>query len=295
MLQWLRALARNLIEKDDYEHLMISMPLDYLVIGEYFALSSMGIWSKEWFISIANAEIADLMENGKEFFPWWSKCFDSHFFKNCAITKMWVDVPWHAYANEYEKGLYYFVIDCCNKAKQLDSQIKIPDAELSIIRTYLDNEKLAEDPSQDGIGFKKRLMQRSLTGTWTAAIPGFLYDDLEDDGSTVVYWFQDRTVRGSSFSLQGKDGRPLPPEELLEDKPQNLNVRDFDKGHLKGYATIEMSSENGKEYFTLSGSIATMNNMCHVTICFDKEEQTYWAVAIWESVSMPEGKYEKTL
>jgi hypothetical protein len=56
---------------------------------------------------------------------------------------------------------------------------------------------------------------------------------------------------------------------------------------LKECATIEMSNESGKEYFTLSGSMATMNNMCHVTICFDIEAQTDWAVATWESVKMP--------
>lgn len=57
-------------------------------------------------------------------------------------------------------------------------------------------------------------MQRLMIGLWTSDIPGYFYEDNENDAKTNVYWFQDKTIRGSSFIVEGNDRIPISAENL---------------------------------------------------------------------------------
>ncbi|TGK88285.1 hypothetical protein EHQ23_05470 [Leptospira bourretii] len=130
---------------------------------------------------------------------------------------------------------------------------------------------------------KKRSIQRSMTGFWTTDIPGYFYEDNENDGKTKVYWYQDKTIRGSSFIVEGNDGIPISAENLLLETPKNLEVIKYSNNLLLGWATIELINEDGKEFYFLTGNIATNNNLCHVTISFEYETDKEWAINIWKS------------
>jgi hypothetical protein len=38
----------------------------------------------------------------------------------------------------------------------------------------------------------------------TVKIQGYFYEDLEDEGKTAVYWFGNKTIRGSSISMEDR-------------------------------------------------------------------------------------------
>lgn len=69
-------------------------------------------------------------------------------------------------------------------------------------------------PQPTVIGFKKRSIQWSMTGLWTSDIPSYFYEDNKNDGKTHIYWFQDKTIRGSSFIVEGNDRIPISAENL---------------------------------------------------------------------------------
>ncbi|EKJ87428.1 hypothetical protein CLV96_3537 [Leptospira meyeri] len=283
MLHWLKEVAKVLIENVSDGNKMIAMPLGYSVLGDYFALNSLGYWDKKWFIEVNESDINKLEHKGEQFFPWWVQKLETVFYLNTGLAVSWVELPWHSIHTEHEYLLYKFVQFCFERAGNSELRELVPLNEKELIDSYL-NEKVPSLPPQPtGIGFKKRSMQRSMTGFWTSDIPGYFYEDYENDGKTYVYWFQDKIIRGSSFKVEGNNGIPISAENLLMETPKNLEVFRFSNNQLLGWATIEIINEDGKEFCFLTGNIATTNNLCHVTISFDNEIDKEWAIKVWES------------
>jgi hypothetical protein len=72
MLQWLTTLARSFTEGDGHQY-MVAFPLGYpRMCHDYFAVSPMQVWTKEWFDHVATTDIEHLEKEGAEFFIWWN-------------------------------------------------------------------------------------------------------------------------------------------------------------------------------------------------------------------------------
>lgn len=283
MLKWLQSISKILIENQDYDQLMISMPLGYSLVENFFAISPLGFWTKDWFLEVSELDDNELESKGKEFFPWWERELDSLFYLKTALAVSWVELPWHTYNTEYEHLLYTFVLDCFKKVNNAELKLMIPNNIENNINSYLNSNLPAPPPEPSGVGFKKRLMNRSMTGSWTTSIPGYFYFEMEDDGKIYVYWFNDLTIRGSSFTVEGNDGKPVSPKDLLMKRPEHGEVIEYFEDHLEGWATIELNNEDENEFFILKGNMATINNLCSITICFENESDREWAISIWKS------------
>ncbi len=286
MLEWLKQVAEYFNSLTDYTKLMLSMPLDYYVEGDYYAISSLGYWNKEWFERINQKNIIDLYDDGAAFFPWWNKGFDSEFFLKSALVTAWVDLDWRTAFSDEDQKKCEFVIDCFNEAKRLNFEIELPLKEIEQIRQNLDKSLYPSAPNPEGIGFKKRFMKRNLTGKWTGLIPGYFYCDMENDQSTIVYWFNDRTIRGSSYEISGKDGKVISADKILNDQPTREGLIYFDDGTQKGWAEITQNQENVEEYWMLSGRMAIPGHLILVTICYKNENDWDWAIETWKTVRM---------
>lgn len=286
MLVWLKQVAEYFNSLTDYTKLMLSMPLNYHVEGDYFAISSLGYWNKEWFERINKKNITDLYDDGLAFFPWWNKGFDSEFFLKSALVTAWVDLDWRTAFSDEDQMKCEFVLDCFSEAKSLNPDIALPLKEIEEIRQNLDKSLYPSVPKPEGIGFKRRIMKQNLTGKWTGLIPGYFYCDMENEQSTIVYWFNDRTIRGSSYEISGKNGKVISVDEILNDQPTREGLIYFDDGTQKGWAEITKNQENVEEYWMLSGRMAIPGHLSFLTICYNNENDKEWAIETWKTVRM---------
>jgi hypothetical protein len=285
MLKWLKSISRYLTENQKYDKLMISMPLGFSLDQNYFAISPLGFWTKDWFIEINKLDIDKLEGKGGEFFPWWEKNLESLFYLKTGLAVTWVEIPWHTYNTEYEYLIYKFVIHCFEKVSNDNHRKLIPENINYTLNSYLNSNQTAPPPEPSGIGFRKRSMHRSMTGSWTASIPGYFYFETENEDETYVYWFDDKTIRGSSFIIEGKENKLLLPNDILPEQPNNKDVIEYSKDHLLGWATIELINEIEKDHYFLNGYMSMTNQLCYITIYFENEDDKEWAIQIWKSTS----------
>ena len=295
MLEWLKSVAKAVLDlgKDDSLNIKVSMPCKYpSIVGDYFFMSPLGFFSRDWLQEIVTCELSDLIGKGVNFFPWWEKDCGADFYYKCGLTTAWIDLPWHTYDSDYELEQYQFVLDCFKRAKELDRNIQLPETEIELIRLYMKNDIAAPAPEPEGIGFHKRMMIMNTTGEWTIQIPGYYYHLVENDGEIVVFWFGGRTIRINSMSIKDPNGQSVPAEKIIEKHPDKSSVIKHSEDYLLGCATIERTMENGEEFWLLSGMMATSGNLCIVTISYEKTEDEDWAIATWKSITMPKPDYD---
>ncbi len=294
MVAWLKKIAQFLV-KDELENIKICMPADYFLEGEYFTISPLGFWSREWFKTVSESPEVNLCHYGSEFFPWWSLEADALFYLNTAKTLMWTECPWHEPASEDETKLYRIICESLEKAYQLDKGIDYPWNEWVELLTLLGETKRAKQikdlptPNKhtSKIGFKRLPMKRNLSGGWKVTLPGYFYSDLEDDRGTIVYWYKDKTVRGSSLKVQGDGDIPVPAGKLIADffsrekEAEFVEVIIVDNEDLKGKAGISYCNDG---YWVLSGDTAIDGNIAIITICYENESDKEWAIETWKTV-----------
>jgi hypothetical protein len=120
---------------------------------------------------------------------------------------------------------------------------------------------------------------------------GFFYDAREDEGSTRLYRFGDRTLGGSSFALTRNDGTVGTAADVVASLgPAPADAIRFEREHLAGFATVERQpdDEDGANWL-MSGRMAAPGGMCLVTIAFRSESDTAWALETWRSLDLPMG------
>ncbi len=272
--------------------LMLGMPLGFPhIVGQADAISNLGFWSRAWFDAVLAG--SQPIEAASRFFPWWNRDMDAEFWKRMGLVLSWVEVPWHAPADDDERQTCELALGCFSRARKLDPSIELPDDDVNELAQLLAGDDEMQTPRPDGVGFYRREMTRALTGGWKLRLPGYYYANLEDDDTTQVYWWKGRTVRGSSFSFKRKDGAEGPATEILrEDEPADPTLTFADERHA-GRASVERkSSDEDGEYWLLSGRMVTEGSLCHVTICYDDDTDSNWAADCWRSLRSTKGDTE---
>jgi hypothetical protein len=288
MAAWLQALAQELLRSEETGGLGICLPPDYRIVSEHFAASPLGFWDREWFERTASCDAEGLEQRARRFFPWWEQGFGADFWFKCGLTRAWLTVPWRSCNDEDEEQECRFVLDCFGKARQLDPTLKLPVNEIAQLEAVLKADDLTPPPDAEGIGFRRRMMRRGLPGAWTVELPGYWFDDLEDEDSTAVYWYADRTFRASAFVVEEQPGAPPTAAGLIGDADTDSEFIEFEREHLRGRAQIEQVEEDGELYWCLYGETAAHGNFCQVTISYQAEGDRDWALRTWRSVSMPD-------
>lgn len=275
MAGWLRSLARHITSEDGYAHLALSLPADFQVPGDYFAISSLGYWDRQWFESVSEASEGELYERSAEFFPWWSRDRDARFWLNCGLVKAWVDLSWRPPQDDHELAGCRRTLECLELAQRLDPGLPLPDREIDDLNLLVGEADRPDfRPAEEGVGFHRRPMRRPLTGGWTIVVPGFYYDEMEDDHTTVVYWYANRTVRGSSLSFE-----PGPSPDAAAPEPDEAHRElEFAEAHLTGVADIEWFEEEDESYWRLQGEVRAPGRICILSICFEDAADREWAV-----------------
>jgi hypothetical protein len=294
MLKWLQAVARILISKPEEEYVFsINLPLDEAITGQHFASTWLGPLDRKWFEEVAETEIQNLHEKGREFFPWWDQEMDALFWKNCGLSYAWFYLPWNVPIRLKERELYQLALDCFKKAKELDPTVHLPEQEMEEIQILLSKKTPDSIPPKHGlIGYRRALMNKFVSGGWRIEIPGYYYEDVENNGTTTLFWFGERTVRVSSITVKPQIGKRGTPQHLLSEILEKrfkggLEEFEYSKGHLLYRAYLSPTEEKDGKGFVLRGAAAMTNSICIVTILFTDSADKEWAVRTWKSIYHP--------
>jgi len=297
MAEFLQLMARHFLDRDaeGYSDMAVNMPLDGpRTKGEGFVVSPLGPLPGKWWLDVCEADENQLIQLAEEFYPWWDREQDAEFYKRAGLVLLWCEVPWHPPVDDRERKACQQALDCLLHAGTSDAAMELPKSEMRELRELLtyDVNLPAPVPLSEGIGYRRRKMTWPVTGDWTVDLPGYYYQQLEDDGSNVVFWFNDRTVHVSSLSATRRDGRPAAPREMLpEKKPEDIRgaeIVDLEKDHLAGWAAIRPAEQDGVQYWQLQGTMATGNTMAIATVCYDDPDDKQWAIETFKSLSHPE-------
>ncbi len=278
-----------------YSDLAVNMPAGWArPKGAGFVVSPVGPLSQEWWMEVSQADEDRLGQLAEEFYPWWDREEDAAFWRKTGSVLMWCEVPWHPPVDDREREVCEAALECFKRAGTMDPSIEVPKAEMNELQELLarDPDAPAEPPRTAGIGYRRGTMAWPATGEWTVDLPGYFYEQIEEDGSEIVLWFDDRTVRLSSLTVSRKDGQPEPPREMLPDKePDELRgaeVIDYEQGHLAGWAAIRRAEEDGEQYWQLHGTMAAANTLAIATICYVDSDDKQWAIDAFKSLSHPD-------
>ena len=267
---WFASLAGRLLETEATE-LALALPVGFQVRTGAFAISSMGMWEREWFEGVANHS-TDPETAGRAYFPWWDRDRDQFFWLNCARVLAWVDVPWRAPQGDQETRIIENTLACFARARSLDPALELPEAEIAELSALLSDDPPAR-PAPTGIGFRRRPMRKPITGGWSVEVPGTFQETSEKEGRLIVFWDGTRTIRTSSFAF-GPEPPPRPEQgEFL-----------LDDGEHWGTASIDQAEEDGADYWVLHGEVRAFDGVCVTTIGFDDPTDREWAIETWKSL-----------
>jgi hypothetical protein len=282
MSWWLRAVANSVLDASHSSHHLISMRSNFgLAHGDYFAASATGFWDRAFFEEAASRQPDTLGALASQFFPWWNKEMDAQFWRGAALVQMWERLAWSPPENDCQRASYELALTCLSKARQLDPSIALPEAEELEIRALLSGEQAFPVPAANRIGFRRLNMRRRLTGHWAITAPGYFYEKHEKD--TVIFWYDDRFIHGSSLSFAPDIPNAWEPGDRAIGA---LEVFTFDEGDRKGSAVLCEEEESGLHRRLLFCKIQSPQTLCLLSIYFRNPEDLGWARQVFESASV---------
>ncbi len=293
MAGWLRDLAAGFLEYDhDDAPIAISLPVGDKIVSDAYAVSSMGEWTRDWFTGVAMADDAELAVAAAEFFPAWHPRDDARYWLGCGLAMAWQAVRWTPPAYAAEQDLYHATLGCFARAHEIDPDITLPEAPIRELWALLNGGRHpAKPPAPTGVGFRRGLMARPLTGQWRAILPGYFITGEENEGQTVYYAFAERTMHGTSFettSETGDSGERAVADRIAQTRGMPGAI-DFRVGNVVGSATSRPDAPNR----IVEGMVGCGDAMCLVSLVHeDTEDGQAWAEATLHSISHPERQAE---
>ena len=285
MLRWLKALCQHYVDETDGSQIMISLPMGFpRMQRDYFAVSPIRIWDKDWFDKVGSQEPEDLSWAGKEFFIWWKKEADAEFYKRTGIAMLNVDCPWHYPVDDDDKRILTTIDQLFEEAKALDSAVGLPGEDWTAVKNLLAEDEV--DIPATEYGYRKHLMTFDLPGDWLMVLPGTMCR--ATDGNTLVFYDHIRTVRCVAYNISKEESDAAYAEKFFDDN-ENVNagteILDTTTG-LAGKAIIyyTIDKDEDSEYWVLQGVKVKDNEFLLSTICYPTEEHKAWAIETWTSI-----------
>jgi hypothetical protein len=291
MAGWLHSVSAVVLEQTDVSNLAINMPFGFPMPHDdtsHFALTPMGPRTREWF-ELAAQSHADAARLAPAFFPWWNRGLTGDFWRGLGLVMAWGNLTWTIPQDDEERASYQLVQHAFRRAREAGAS-GLPTQEMAEIDSLLAMDEDAPLPVPDRdperIGYRRWRLDRPLTGHWLVALPGYYFKGEENDGQTTVFWYGDRTVRGSSLAFERRDGRIAPAAEMVADleSPADAEVLDERQGDPPGWAVIERKVEDGEVQWELIGRTGAPNEICLTSIYFADKSDRQWAVETWRSI-----------
>jgi hypothetical protein len=145
-------------------------------------------------------------------------------------------------------------------------------------------------PSESKIGYLRGNVRRHPGSGWRVTMPGMMHEDMEEDGTVLVYWNEDLTIRVSRFTVSAEE---LSAASLLAPLTEGSeSAVDFplpeQKDILAKVCHEPYQRENAGDYYSSHLFAATdSGQVLHMSICYDDkillaEAETIFASLSWQ-------------
>lgn len=277
MANFLRDLSGIVAEhsRKGVKGLMLNMPLGFVPRLHFGVGTPLGEWPTERFTEAADPDFG-IERFASHFFPWWDQGTTANTWLNLGLIDLWMTISWRVPVDDDERKLFKRAITSFATAENLQN-LKLPTRELRELNNLLVSPSSQTSvPSSDGIGYRRRLLQENLAGGWSIEIPGYFYGRLEDDGSTEVFWYGDREVWFTSFSLEPVQTPRM--SDVEEDaKPGSKFINHF------GIVGRRDTTQKGG-HSTMSCTLQGTGTSAVASIIYTDPNDEDWAQMIFESI-----------
>jgi hypothetical protein len=296
MLAFLQALAKQVSSQmgDDVASMSIGLGVEHQYDTGNRAATAMGPRTAEWFRAVARDP-----RPGVSHFAWWQPGLGAQYHLGRALTLMWTEVRWRAPDGEAEVKLDHHVLTALESAHRLDPALPYPWREWNELATLARHEsplnaevarRAAADDQGELIGYRRKDVTVMLQGGWHFKIPGSFAEEADESG-TWSGGDETRSINFSTITVERRDGRPAPPEEMLQtslSESGSLIERYEHRGErVVGKASLADIGTPEEPMLQLSGMTAIPNTVAIMTITFERKEDCDWAVETWRSIDVP--------
>jgi hypothetical protein len=128
-------------------------------------------------------------------------------------------------------------------------------------------------------------------------VPGYFYEDDDDEGRAKIFWFGDRVVRIVSFLVSSGGPNASTPQELVESstapapgRGQPASRFAIDAPPLSGYCVV-LDPAEGESARHAHAVLERPGRMVLLTITFVSPADSAWVESVVRSVTLraPEG------
>jgi hypothetical protein len=192
---------------------------------------------------------------------------------------MWIEFPWIKPRNEEELRCAETILRNLESAKKISPDIPLPYDEWRELASLLGKEliepgrHILQYPTR--IGYRRNDIIASYPNGWEVPVPGYFIQDTEED--TDVYKDDLRSVRLNTYTADD-NYQFIFSEELEKPCKSNEKMLLYQEEHFDYKA---------KGYWMLQGQIMSPSSMAIVTITWQTESFSEWAISTFKNIKGP--------
>lgn len=291
----LKTISRQLIETgEDYRNIQIDMPIGERPITDAFASAPSGEFSRDWFVSVGEAENDEIAAKAEKFYMAWHGPDQAEYWANIGRYLMLWDLDWTAPIKDAERSLYEVMLACYDRARELNPGISIPEDEIVEARQFLEDGDPSVPPRVVGAGYRRGMMVRPLNAGWSVELPGFYRREYEAEGEKEhnYFWFADREVHFTVLSFESSEGGTTAADFVRRDASAEKNDTEFPFTSRREWLTTRAVVKDSADHHTIQAmygiSWKEQQKILVLTIIHGGyPEDEKWARTLLESVSHP--------
>ncbi len=239
-------ISKSFIEQSQkgVSNFMLAFQEDYPIVNkDYFAISPLGYFEKDWFLNFINTED----ENQKykyaaEFYIWLDKNIDDDFWFKTTLSMIWLYYPFRTFITSEEKKVFAKILYAFEISYKLNSNMDYPFDIWIDIASYLGDSYIAnivknrmgQAAVNSDIGFRKEFGTTELAGGFSIIMPMSMVSSRDDEAGTVEFY---NTTIHTIFQVYAFEENES--TENIMDKV----IKHIDKAGEKGLK-VKFSSDN---------------------------------------------------
>jgi len=267
----------------------ISWPLDSWWPAEQEGLfTPMGKYTHEQFKSIIHKHQVESFASN--YFIWFNATKDAWFHRGVALYLMWNEFPWTKPRNEEEERIAEKILFHLDAAKKIDPSIPLPVEEWQELASLARKNLVVTSQNNlsfaTKIGYLRNDILIPCPDGWVVQLPGSFLLDEDEEGE--FYWGDLRKFRMNTHTAE-EEYQFIFSEEL--EKPctstEKLITYQVDRYDYKAKYRFMKDKENPQGKWILHGQIMSLGTMAIVTITWQTDALTEWAIATFKNIQGP--------